>query len=125
MKNKMSSFISKHRRLWNAFLFLVILLTAFAMRTYHYNTSVQMLNTLIGDVPQKEQVRRSFFERFLPLRHNNFSPFTIESAMMYSYSEDIAEGKGVPARDETLKHMEDIPPYAQMNMALEWFLGWG
>ena len=125
MKNNLSSFIAKHRRLWNAFLFFFILLTAFAMRTYHYNTSVLMLNEIIGEVPQKEQVRPSFFERFLPLRHNNFSPFTIESAMMYSYSQDIAEGKGVPARDETLKHMEDIPPYAQMNMALEWFLGWG
>ncbi len=127
MKNKLSSFISKHRRLWNTFLFLFILLTAFAFRTYHYNTSVQMLNddNLLGEVPKQERVYRSFFERFLPLRHNNFSPFTIESAMMYSYSQDIAEGKGVPERDETLKHMEDIPPYAQMNMALEWFLGWG
>ena len=125
MKNKLSSFIAKHRRLWNTFLFLVILLTAFSFRTYHYNTSVLMLNDIISEVPQQEQVRRSFFELFLPLRHNNFSPFTIESAMMYSYSQDIAEGKGVPERDETLKHMEDIPPYAQMNMALEWFLGWG
>ena len=118
MTNRISSFLSGHRRLWNTFLFLVILLTAFSMRTYHYNTSVEMLDTIIGDVPQRERVHRSFFERFLPLRHNNFSPFTIESAMMYSYSEDIAEGKGVPERDETLKHMEDIPPYAQMNMAL-------
>ena len=120
-----SSFISRCGRLWNAFLFLVILLTAFAFRTYHYNTSVQMLNTVIGEVPQKDRQHMSFFERFLPVRHNNFSPFTIESAMMFSYSQDIAEGKGVPERDETLKHMEDIPPYAQMNMALEWFLGWG
>ena len=129
MKNSfsLSPFIVRHKHLWNAFLFLVILLTAFSFRTYHYNTSVQMLNNkdILGEVPQKEQIHRSFFERFLPLRHNNFSPFTIESAMMYSYSQDIAEGKGVPARDETLKHMEDIPPYAQMNMALEWFLGWG
>ncbi len=125
MKNKLSSFISGHRRLWNTFLFLFILLTAFAMRTYHYNTSVLLLNDVIREVPQNERVHRSFLELFLPLRHNNFSPFTIESAMMFSYSQDIAEGKGVPERDETLKHMEDIPPYAQMNMALEWFLGWG
>ena len=125
MKTPVSLFISRHRRLWNAFLFLVIVLTAFAFRTYHYNTSVQILGDIIGDVPQKDRVHHSFFERFLPIRHNNFSPFTIESAMMFSYAQDVAEGRGVPERDETLKHMEDIPPYAQMNMALEWFLGWG
>ncbi|MBR3688736.1 MAG: hypothetical protein IKL85_06655, partial [Lentisphaeria bacterium] len=80
MKNKLSSFISGHRCLWNTFLFLFILLTAFLFRTYHYNTSVQMLNddNLLGEVPKQERVYRSFFERFLPLRHNNFSPFTIE-----------------------------------------------
>ena len=125
MIKKVSSFLNGHRRLWNTFLFLVILLTAFSMRTFHYNVSVQQLNEIIGEVPKAERQHRSFFEYFLPLRHNNFSPFTIESAMMFSYSQDIAEGKGVPERDETLKHMEDIPPYAQMNMALEWFLGWG
>ena len=124
MKNRLSTFISRHRRLWNTFLFLVILLTSFAMRTYHYNVSVRMLGEdIIRDANPFRN--RSFFEYFLPIRHNNFSPFTIESAMMFSYAQDIAEGKGVPERDETLKHMEDIPPYAQMNMALEWFLGWG
>jgi len=125
MRKKISTFIAHHGRLWNTFLFLVVLLTAFSFRTYHYNTSVMILGEKILDVPTDKVQRRSFFEYFLPLRHNNFSPFTIESAMMFSYSQDIAEGKGVPARDETLKHMEDIPPYAQMNMALEWFLGWG
>ena len=125
MRKKISTFIAHHGRLWNTFLFLVILLTAFSFRTYHYNTSVKILGEKIRDVPADKVQHRTFFEYFLPLRHNNFSPFTIESAMMFSYSQDIAEGKGVPARDETLKHMEDIPPYAQMNMALEWFLGWG
>ena len=124
VKNTVSSFISRHGRIWNAFLFLIILLTAFSFRTYHYNTSVKILGEKeIGDaIPNG---RRSFFTYFLPLRHNNFSPFTIESAMMFSYAQDVAEGKGVPEHDLTLKHMEDIPPYAQMNMALEWFLGWG
>ena len=128
MKNvtkPVSLFISRHGRLWNTFLFLILLLTAFSFRTYHYNTSVQLLNDLIRDVPQQEREHHSFLGKFLPYRHNNFAPFTIESAMMFSYAQDIAEGKGVPKRDETLKHMEDIPPYAQMNMALEWFLGWG
>jgi len=125
MTNRISSFVKRHGRIWNTVLFLFILLLSFSMRTYHYNTSVMILNDVMGDVPQKDRVIPTFFERFLPFHHNNFSPFTIESAMMFSYAQDIAEGKGVPAHDDTLKHMEDIPPYAQMNMALEWFLGWG
>ena len=84
MKKKISTFIAHHGRLWNTFLFLVVLLTAFAFRTYHYNTSVLMLNEIIGELPKAERQHPSFFERFLPLRHNNFSPFTIESAMMFS-----------------------------------------
>ncbi|MBR5741724.1 MAG: hypothetical protein IKX91_04135, partial [Firmicutes bacterium] len=112
MTDRIKSFTARHARLWNTILFLFILLLAFSFRTYHYNTSVQILNTIIGDVQPKDRVNHAFFERFLPLRHNNFSPFTIESAMMFSYAQDIAEGKEVPEHDPTLKHMEDIPPYA-------------
>ena len=43
MRKKISTFIAHHGRLWNTFLFLVILLTAFSFRTYHYNTSVKIL----------------------------------------------------------------------------------
>ncbi len=116
--------VRKRRRVI-ALLFFVIVLLAFAMRTYHYNTSVLELGQAIGEVPMKERQNPSFLMQFLPYHHNNFSPFTIESAMMFGYAQDIAEGKGVPAHDVRLKHMEDIPPYAQMNMGLEWFLGWG
>lgn len=106
-------------------LFLGIVLLSFMMRTYQYNTAVESLNEQIGEVPQAERVHLPAWKRFFPVRHNNFSPFTIESAMMFGYAQDIALGRGVPAHDERLKHMEDIPPYAQMNMGLEWFLGWG
>ena len=100
------------------------MLAAFFVRTYHYNLAVYDLNAVIQDIPVKDRdPEPGFFRRFLPLPHQNFSPFTIESAMMYSYAQDIALGKGVPAEDPSLCAIEDIPPYAQMNMALEWFLG--
>lgn len=127
----------KRRRIVNAALFLLIVLASFCMRTYHYNTSVIQLASMIDDVPERERPRMEYvrvapfgmrlphWRMFLPFHHANFSPFTIESAMMFSYAQDVANGKGVPASDPTLCGMEDIAPYAQMNMGLEWFLGWG
>lgn len=102
-------------------IFLVCVLAAFLMRTWHYNTSVYALGKAIRDVPAHELKEPGM----LPAYHKNFSPFTIESAMMFTYAQDIALGKGVPARDPLLNGIEHIPPYGQMNMALEWFLGWG
>lgn len=104
-----------------AALFLLCVLVAFLMRTWHYNHAVYQLAVVIGDVPKTELNKPGF----LPQYHKNFSPFTIESGMMFAYAQDIATGKGVPERDELLNGMEHIPPYGQMNMALEWFLGWG
>ena len=109
------------QKLWIAALFLVCVLTAFFMRTWHYNQSVYQLGKMIGNVPESELTEPGFMPRY----HKNFSPFTIESGMMYAYAQDIATGKGVPERDELLNGIEHIPPYGQMNMALEWFLGWG
>lgn len=103
-------------------LFLACVLTAFLFRTWHYNTSVRALEDVIGDVPAAE---RSGEPGFLPRKHKNFTPFTIESAMMYTYAQDIALGKGVPASDPLLNGQEDLAPYEQMHMGLEWFLGYG
>lgn len=109
------------KKLWTAVLFLICVLTAFFMRTWHYNQSVYQLGKVIGDVPETELSEPGFLPRY----HKNFSPFTIESGMMFAYAQDIATGKEVPERDELLNGLEHIPPYGQMNMALEWFLGWG
>jgi len=107
-------------------LFVLCVFISFSVRTYHYNNSVYALNFLIHDIPESELAPKpGFWKNFLPGYHRNFSPFTIESAMMYSYAQDIAEGKKVLKSDPGLCGMEDIPPYAQMNMGLEWFLGWG
>jgi len=110
------------RRKWLVpVLFIVIVLTAFSVRTWHYNHAVWSLAAIMKDVPQSELAKPGF----LPAWHRNFSPFTIESAMMFTYAQDIAEGRCVPARDPLLNGMEHIPPYGQMIMLQEWFLGWG
>ncbi len=75
----------------------------------------------IGDT---EPLRFRDFRDALPLKRPNFMPYTIESAMMFAYASDIAEGRGVPVHDKRLAYLPDVPPYAQMNMALEWLLGW-
>lgn len=104
-------------------LFFLCVFISFSVRTYHYNNSVYELGKIIRDVPDEKQP--SFFKRFIPYYHKNFAPFTIESGMMFSYAQDIAEGKGVPKNDKLLLGQEDIAPYEQMIMGLEWFLGWG
>lgn len=114
------SFLLHSRQLKNFLLFLFCVLTAFLMRTWHYSADVYELGKIMRDMPQSALSDPGF----LPHYHKNFSPFTIESAMMFGYAQEIALGKEVPSRDMRLNGMEDIPPYGQMNMALEWFLGW-
>ncbi len=106
----------------NFLLFLICVLSAFAMRTHNYNREAQSVASIIRDQPA---ARQSFFEKFLPKTHHNFIPYTIECAMMYGYTQDIAAGRGVPRVDRNLHGLEDIAPYRQMIMGLEWFLGWG
>jgi hypothetical protein len=70
----------------------------------HYNKSAAALNYATG---------------------KGFVPFTIESAIMYSYSREVAEGRGIPLKDESLLGMENIPVRNQMSLGLEYFLGYG
>ncbi len=115
-------FWKKYPLLWNLCLFALLVFFAFAMRTWHYNTSVEILRDQMNGT---EGVQTGFFRKLFPKYHSNFSPFTIESAMMFAYAQDIANGKGVPAQDMRLAGQEDLAPWRQMNMGLEWFLGWG
>ncbi len=112
------------RRLFIAALFLLCVLAAFLVRTWHFNHEAESVVKVIGDYREEDRGRSSL-SRFLPFMRHNFMPFTIESAMMFSYTQDIAAGKGVPASDKGLVGLEDIPPYGQMVMGLEWFLGYG
>lgn len=116
------TFFKTRRKLATFILFAVCVLTAFAMRTSHYNREALSIAAMIGDAPP---AKMTFVSHFFPTYHPNFMPFTLESAMMYAYTQDIANGKGVPAVDKSLLGLEDLAPYQQMNMALEWFLGWG
>ena len=118
--------IRRHPVLINFLLFLFCVFCAFSVRTWHYNTSVEILREIIRDDPESGKTPPpGFVRKLFPLYHRNFAPFTIESAMMFTYAQDVAQGRGVPASDPRLAGMEDLPPYAQMNMGLEWFLGWG
>ena len=122
---------------WAFYLRVILLLLActtlsFAVRTCAYNREAANLALMIGDA---EPVWHGDFYRnrpasaswgdMLPTPRPNFVPYTIESAMMFAYASDVASGKGVPKRDERLAYLPDVPPYAQMNMTLEWVLGWG
>lgn len=118
----MTAFFRKHAAAGKFLLFLICVLTAFAVRTHNYNREAEAIAAVIGDQPA---VRQSFFGKFLPVVHHNFMPYSIECAMMYGYIQDIAAGRGVPSVDKNLHGLEDIAPYRQMIMGLEWFLGWG
>ncbi len=85
-------------------LFAACVLMACWVRTVHYNKAVQAIRFATG---------------------KDFVPFTVESAMMYSYAHDVATGKGVPRCDKGLLGMEDIPVRGQMSLGLEYFTGWG
>ena len=102
-------------------LFILCVFTAFAMRTHNYNREAENMAKIMG-VSGVEKT--SFTRKFLPVRYTHFMPYTIECAMMFSYTQDIAAGKKIPAKAYDLHGLEDIAPYRQMIMGLEWFLGW-
>lgn len=111
--------------LFIAALFAACVLTAFTVRTWHYNREAARLAVAIGDIQPGDPKLSPTLWDFLPFTRHNFMPYTIESGMMYSYTQDIASGKGVPRSDKGLPGMEDLTPWSQMNMGLEWFLGYG
>lgn len=112
---------SRKRTITLALLFALCVMTSFFLKTCHYNMEAMQTAKMIGDAPA---LWYGDFRDALPLKRPNFMPYTIESAMMYAYSRDIAEGRGVPARDKHLAYLPEVAPYAQMNMTLEWVLGW-
>ena len=109
------------RILLRLLLFCICVATSFFIKTCHYNMEAARVAAAIGDA---EPLRCRDFRDALPAKRPNFVPYTIESAMMFAYAKDIADGKGVPAHDPRLAYLPDVAPYAQMNMGLEWVLGW-
>lgn len=55
----------------------------------------------------------------------NFIPFTVESAIMYDYALDVANGKPIGSVDPELVGMENFKVNEQMSLGLEYFLGYG
>lgn len=109
------------RILLRLLLFCICVATSFFIKTCHYNMEAARVAAAIGDA---EPLRCRDFRDALPTKRPNFVPYTIESAMMFAYAKDIADGKGVTAHDPRLAYLPDVAPYAQMNMGLEWVLGW-
>ena len=118
----MARFFRRHPRFRNFLLFLICVLAAFAMRTHNYNREAEAVAAAVRDRPA---VKLNFLQKFLPVTHHNFMPYSIECAMMFGYIQDIAAGRTIPKSDPNLHGLEDIAPYRQMIMGLEWFLGWG
>ena len=55
----------------------------------------------------------------------DFVPFTVESAMMYSYAAEVAETGSMPETDPLLEGMENEPVSERFTNGLEYFLGHG
>jgi hypothetical protein len=55
----------------------------------------------------------------------DFTPFLVESSIMYSYVLDSAYKGGIPEYDPGLAKMEHVKLSEQMPIGLEPFLGWG
>jgi hypothetical protein len=98
--------VSKHTKktLWIVAGFLFCVLVAYSVRTSRYNNEKNNLTSALG---------------------YDFVPFTIESAIMYSYAHDVATGKGIPEYDQKLVGMENYKVSEQISLGMEYFLGWG
>ncbi|MFA7232469.1 MAG: hypothetical protein WC071_14445, partial [Victivallaceae bacterium] len=59
------------------------------------------------------------------LTGNDFAPFQVESAMMYSYVNAVADGKSIAGVDSGLVGMNEYTVAEQMSLGLEYYLGWG
>lgn len=105
-----------------AVLFIFSVFLAFSARTYHYNQEADAIAGIIQDrpIPPKD-----LYHKFMPLLRDNFVPFTIESAIMYSYTKKLADGKDISGKDNTLLGMENISVGSQMSLGLEYFLAYG
>ncbi len=58
-------------------------------------------------------------------KYPGFMPFTRESAMMYSYALDVAEGRGIPEYDNRLAGLDKVRVSEQDSVGLEYFIGYG
>jgi len=72
---------------------------------------------------EKHRVERDY-RRGFPEKVD-FVPFTVESAMMYSYAAEVAETGHLSETDPLLRGMENEPIAERFTNGLEYFLGYG
>ena len=53
-----------------------------------------------------------------------FIPFLVESSMMYSYAQNVANGEGIPEFDDKLTGMDNVSVNQQFSTGLEYALGY-
>ncbi|MBO5923543.1 MAG: hypothetical protein J6Q81_03415, partial [Lentisphaeria bacterium] len=98
--NKTFDFFKKHR---TAFLFILLVLTGFAFR----------YSIMQRDITKLEQKTGA-----------KFAPYLVESAVMYSYINKVADGKSIAGVDPSLPAMKDVKASEQMSLSLEYAGGW-
>ena len=81
--------------LFTFLLFLLCIFTAFAMRTHNYNREAESLAKLMQTQNTPLPPALSFTRKFFPAWHSNFMPYTIECAMMFYYTQEIAKGNTI------------------------------
>ena len=98
--NKIFDFCRKYN---TVLLFALVILTGFAFRY-----SIVRRDT--AKLEQSSGVR--------------FAPFLVESAVMYSYINKVADGKSIAGVDATLPAMKNVKASEQMSLSLEYAGGW-
>ena len=85
-------------------IFIAVVILTFGIRSLIYYREAGMVKSLTGA---------------------DFVPFLVESAIMYDYSQKVAEGKSIGGCDAGFGGgLERIPVADQMLLGLEYFLGW-
>lgn len=98
------------RRLIIFLSFIFVFICSFLIRTYICNREIARITSTYHSPELKAQP---------------FIPFTFESAIMYSYSWDVAEGKKISGADSQLVGIDNVKANVQDTLGLEYFLGYG
>ena len=89
--------------------FIIVISTSFYMRRMNAKKELKNIRTEIS--------------RNIGI-DTDFVPFLVESSMMYSYAESVANGNGIPKYDQKLGTLSKVPVNQQFSSALEYFLGY-
>lgn len=111
MINILRLFEKKHGRLFIFLLFICIFIFSFSMRTFVFEREKARIADCYKDMPQPKT--------------GPFIPFFIESAIMYSYANDVAAGRGIPKYDRRLPASGKVRVCEQDTVGMEYFLGYG